>query len=138
MVGMRKELLLCRIETKENVGSIYRLAYQFGITKIYSYLSAAPGKTNTYKTERHSPIEIITSLNFLKDYDLPKIALEMGSSTNHFKFNQEYLLAVGNESHGFEESELSLFDTVVTLKGIVRDSYNVSHALAIALYNASF
>lgn len=138
-----KEVLLCRLKCKENVGAIYRLAFQYGVTKIYSYDSVSPGKTNTYKTERHIPVEKVESLDFLGKIQYTKIALETDSryiEDSNAKLSNskirhiDHLIAVFNESMGCSESEKNFFDIIYSLKAPNRESYNVSHALAIALH----
>lgn len=137
-----KSVVLCRINCRENVGSIFRLCYQFGIQKIYSYKSVRPGKTDTYKAERHIEIEHVDSLDFLEELECKKIALETNGCDSEYLKNSfiknSFILGIGNESHGFTEEELDYFDITVSLNSCVRDSYNVSHALAIGLYMIEF
>lgn len=135
---MELHLLLYKIKTGANVGSIYRLAHQFDCKKIYTYECALPGKTNTYKIDRHVPIVNVNTLDFLNEIDAYKIAFETGGSEKipcAIKDNVPVLIAIGNESEGFDQDDLTYFDSIYTLKAVKHSSYNVSHALAIGLYN---
>lgn len=131
-------LLLNRIKFKENVGAIYRLAFQFDIKKIYLRNCAEPGRTNTYKTERHIEIEHVPDLKFLKEYAGGKIAFETSGDPVWPwitpKYEQNVLVAFGNESRGFSKEELKYFDNIISLEAPCQASFNVSHAAAIALY----
>lgn len=138
---MNLEILLCRIKSKENVGSIYRLAHQFDCKRIYIYQCAQPGRTNTYKAERHIPIEQVESLDFLNELVSTTVALETGGIIGNLRILAPFdslLIAVGNESHGFTKDELEYFDHIYSLNSKLHSSYNVSHALAIGLYNIYF
>lgn len=139
---MNLSILIHHIKDKANVGSIFRLAHQFDASKIYVCNSAEPGKTNTYKIERRVPIINVDDVTFLQDLDdVITIGLETGGSlgTGDFFRNvvskeKDILVAVGNESVGFTEYELKYFDFVWTLEAKSQVSFNVSHALAIALH----
>jgi tRNA G18 (ribose-2'-O)-methylase SpoU len=134
------DLLLINIETPENVGLIYRLAFQFNIRHIYIYKCSKSGKTNTYKTERHIPIKEVESLDFLNDYINPKYLLETGGSilNNKVILADDFLIAIANESHGATDKYKSYFDNILTLNAPNQKSYNVSHALAIGLYLVTY
>ncbi|OGB97650.1 hypothetical protein A3F06_03925 [candidate division TM6 bacterium RIFCSPHIGHO2_12_FULL_36_22] len=130
------DLLLINVKFPENVGMIYRLAIQFNVRHIYRYNCSVPGKTNTYKTEKHIPITDVLSLDFLKNYPHPKYLLETGGQILKKKPDNvsHYLLAVGNESYGVADEDKVYFDEIYTLQAPRLISYNVSAALAIGLY----
>ena len=130
------DLLLIEVKYPENVGSIYRLAFQFNIRTIYLYQSAESNRANTYKTERHIPIIKIDSLEFLTTYPHPKYLLETGESvlTKESISDPVFLIAVANESYGASDEQKQYFDQIFSLNAPRRPSYNVSHALAIGLY----
>jgi tRNA G18 (ribose-2'-O)-methylase SpoU len=128
------DLLLIKVKYRDNVGLIYRLAYQFNIRNIYTYESAPNGKTDTYKTERHIPIHKIDSLEFLRKYPFPKYLLETGGKAISKVHSSSFLLAVANESFGASTEQKAYFDAIFSLTAPNRESYNVSHALAIGLY----
>jgi len=136
------ELLLYNVKTPANVGSIYRLAHQFDCKKIYTYRSSLPSKTNTYRIERRVDVVALDSMDFLKDFGTIKIAVETGGTHVNplamlpkILVDSGMLIAVGNESLGISEEHLKLFDYIYTLRAVKQESYNVSHALAIALYS---
>ena len=142
-----KKLLLYNIKCKENVGSIYRLAMQYGIDVIYHYQSANPGRTDTYKAEKHINTLELTNTSLLNLFDNCfeyKIALETSGTFLSFydyeeiAINDGYLLVVGNESYGLPDDIISRCDRVVTINAPKFLSYNVSHALAIALHGLEY
>ncbi len=128
------DLLLIEVKYPENVGLIYRLAYQFNIRSIYTFKCSKSGKTNTYKTEKHIPIYEKDSLDFLKSYPFPKYLLETDGEKMPKIIAPSFLLAVGNESFGVPVEQRVYFDGIFSLDAPNQRSYNVSHALAIGLY----
>lgn len=130
------DLLLIEIKYAENVGLLYRLAFQFNIRTIYTYKCASSAKTNTYKTEKHITIVEVDSLEFLKQYPNPKYLLETGGTVLKKESIKDptFLLAVANESVGASEEQKKHFDYIFSLDAPRQPSYNVSHALAIGLY----
>jgi tRNA G18 (ribose-2'-O)-methylase SpoU len=135
------DILLWNLKYRENVGSIYRLAYQFGIKKIFSYKSRKPGLTDTPKHSRHMPTEYIENIyDFMATYPYPKYVLETGgiNEPSVAPTDNNFLLCVGNEGYGVPIDDQKLFDKIFTLKsfsvGIKSDSYNVAIALEISLY----
>ena len=136
------EICLIRLKTPENVGACFRLAMQFNATKIYMLKCVKAGRTNTYKAECHIPIIEINSLDEIDDSELKdqKILLETGGQTRRpwSLLSREYLIAVANEGHGASKEEIKFFDYIYTLNAPNLESYNVSHALAIGLYNLQY
>lgn len=128
------DLLLIEVKYPENVGLIYRLAYQFNIRSIYTFRCAKSGKTNTYRTEKHMPIYEKDSLDFLKSYPFPKYLLETNGEKISKVIAPSFLLAVANESFGTSAEQQAYFDNIFSLDAPTQKSYNVSHALAIGLY----
>lgn len=133
------QLLLYKLKFPGNVGGIYRLAYNFGIEKIWQIDCIKPDAQNTPKVERHMPIENVKEIyDIYRWKDMYTIALEMhvdGEKQIPFSVTaSNFLVAVGNEAHGIPEDELKKFDTIVSLQSVKPQSMNVSHALAIALY----
>lgn len=134
------DLLLIEIKYPANVGSIYRLAFQFNIRAIYTFNCAKSNRTNTYKTEKHIPISAVDSLDFLNEYPHPKYLLETGGTMicKETVKQPEFLLAVANESHGASDEQKKYFDQILSLDAPRQPSYNVSHALAIGLYSITY
>lgn len=144
------ELLLIRLKTPENIGSIYRLAMQYKIKKIYKYkciniLTKGLLRTDVFNGQKHIPTQEIDSLDFLKTYLYPKYILETnGESIINKKSDDKFLLAVAHEGRGATKKELQLFDSVLTIPAPNCElnehliSYNVSHALAIGMYSLNY
>jgi tRNA G18 (ribose-2'-O)-methylase SpoU len=133
------QLLLYKLKFPGNVGAIYRLAYNFGIEKIWQIDCVKPNAENTPKIERYMPIENVNGIHEIPGWhNMFTIALEQhpDGDKDILKAFQtsNYLVAVGNEAHGIPEDELKKFDMIVSLQSVKPQSMNVSHALAIALY----
>lgn len=127
-------LILMELDCRENVGACYRLAFQFGIKTLYCMNCVSPGRTNTYKSERHLNIVPVSCLQEV-DFVGKKILLETGGGENSLPSSpQSILLGVANERRGASADQREWFDSVFSLKAPVRNSYNVSHALAVGLY----
>jgi|GEM_PF-2892247 len=142
---MQAELLLIRLKTPANIGACFRLAMQYGITKIYMYKCPKAGRTNTTQTQRHIPVVDIDNLDFVFNYPYGTYLLETDGTDITIPvacqtLNDKFLIAVANESHGATTAERKLFGRTLTIPApntIVNDhliSYNVSHAVAIGLF----
>ena len=133
------------IRTPENLASIYRLADAAGCKHVV--LVGDNGTTETKKFSRISRgaekfllIEKISRKAFIKDNEKyqPLIALEITTnSENLFETTlpEQCSFVIGNERQGIDEEILNLCENAIHLPMFGNmGSMNVSHALAIALY----
>jgi tRNA G18 (ribose-2'-O)-methylase SpoU len=136
------------LQVEENVGSIIRLGEAFAVRQI-TFLSDLPyklariKKTATSDAHLRVPWGVETKGAFLQREALsqtPLIAVELTDESVTLGEEEYPLLescgfVIGSESHGISEEILDLCTSAITIPmwGI-NNSYNVSHALAIVLW----
>ncbi len=141
-------LILDSLNDSQNVGSIIRCAYLFGIKQIF-YTRHNSFEINPYliKTasgafEKINLIEIVNLnkiIGILKKEDYWIVGLDINSDSdfNSIPKDTKLALIVGSESKGIKKLSLKNCDfkiNIKTIKNNTVDSLNVSHATAIALY----
>lgn len=151
-------LLLHNIRSTHNVGSIFRTAEGFGVTRIiltgYTPYPAYEGDTRLphlatkidkqiHKTalgaESSVPFEYHDNLlTWLGTNTLPLVALEQSPRSvrlTDFKAPNEFVLVLGEEVEGIPADLLDHCESIVEIpmKG-KKESFNVSVAAGIALY----
>jgi len=140
------------IRSLHNVGSVFRTADAFGVTKIF--LTGYTGRPDYYVHENkigkvalgaekfvpweHRP----SAVKLIKDLRLKKVnivALENNTksiSLNKFKPKFPLALVLGEERRGVSHSIISLCDKVVEIPMLgKKESLNVSVAFGIAAYH---
>ena len=133
------------IKTPENLASIFRLADAAGCKHVILVGDNASIETKKFSrisrsAEKFLSIEKITRKAFIKDNEKyqPLIALEITtSSENLFEtaLPEQCSFVIGNERNGIDEEILTLCENAIHLPMFgSMGSMNVSHALAIALY----
>jgi 23S rRNA (guanosine2251-2'-O)-methyltransferase len=146
-------LILHNIRSEENVGSMFRTADGFGITKIY-LTGYTPDPLDRFKrevgkiaktalgAEKSVPWEHIDDVTEciakLKQEGVRIVALEQDPNSNaiaNYAVQKPFALIVGNEVGGVEGEVLKLVDDIVEIPMLgVKESLNVSVATGIALY----
>ena len=141
-------LILENLEHDENIGSAFRLADAFNVSKIYIITDKILETKRVEKTARNCsktiPYEIISSTDkAIKDVrkdNYTPICVEICDDSvplrdcNFGNFEKVALL-VGNERHGVSDLALNESDFSVHIDMFgVNSSLNVSTALGIALY----
>jgi len=133
------------LQTPDNLGSILRVADATGSTKIIlldSELDLTSKKISKLarSTDRHLSLEHSTLSEFTHNHQQYKslCALEI-TTTSESIFNADIsqcdAVIVGHESHGIRAEVLSLCSTTFHLPMFgINGSMNVSHALAVFLY----
>lgn len=154
-------LILHNIRSTHNVGSIFRTADGFGVEKIicsgytpYPKIENDPRlphiseklTSQIHKTalgaEEMVPFEYYEDITeWFAENNLPIVALEQSSNSirlDNYIPPEEFALLLGEEVHGIEKQYLSKTDTIleIPMKG-KKESFNVSVAAAIALYQLS-
>lgn len=156
---MRKcVLILANIRSVENVGSIFRTAEGFGVSKII-LVGLTPTPLDRFGRKRKDfakvslgaeklvPWEQVSDLRF-KIQDLRMggykiIALEQDSRAKELSVvgrelsvDERFALIVGNEVDGVSKEALELADNIVEIPMIgEKESLNVSVATGVALYH---
>lgn len=154
-------LLLHNIRSTHNVGSIFRTAEGFGVSKIicsgYTPHPAYNGDTRlphiaqkltkqisktALGAESSVPFEYHDNiLTWLQSNTLPLVALEQdvrSVTMRDFTPPEEFVLVLGEEVEGISAGLLTQCDSVIEIpmKG-KKESFNVSVAAGIALYELS-
>ncbi|HEY0965108.1 MAG TPA: TrmH family RNA methyltransferase [Candidatus Saccharimonadales bacterium] len=154
-------LVLHNIRSTHNVGSIFRTAEGFGVEKIvcsgytpYPKIesdSRLPHISEKLASQIHKTAlgaEEMVPFEYYEDIDqwfaqnkLPIVALEQSSDSKNideYTPSEDFALLLGEEVHGIEEQYLAKAQTTleIPMKG-KKESFNVSVAAAIALYELS-
>jgi len=134
-------IICCDIKTPENIGSVLRVADAVGSRKVIllSDQDAVLEHKKIKKISRSSEDVVLESSNF-EDYqsDVPLIAIELTElSSNIFdtKLPETCAFVMGNERYGIADKLLQQCESAVHIPMYgINGSMNVSHALAIVLY----
>ena len=144
-------MILDSLTDSQNVGSIIRSAYLFGVKTIlytkYNSFDVNPFliKSASGAFENIKLLEI-TNLNqtidILKKRDFWIVGLDMNSKKkiNTLPKNLKLALILGSENKGIKKLSLDKCDfrvTIQTKKSKLVDSLNVAHAAAIVLYEVN-
>jgi len=136
------------LKTPENMGAVIRLAGNFGAQKV---IFINKEEINIRKINRFSAsVNNLVETHFvLKAEQIEKyidksykiIALDTvnnAKNINKFKFPKKIVLVVGNEKYGVSNELLNIVSEsiYIPMNGKVK-SMNVTHALAVALYEYS-
>lgn len=154
-------LVLHNIRSTHNVGSVFRTSEGFGVKKIICSGYTPYPKTSAdqrlphiaekltsqiHKTalgaEEMVPFEQVESIDeWLASNTLPLIALEQSPESirlSHFDPPEKFVLLLGEEVHGIESQYLEKCDAILEIPMVgKKESFNVSVAAAIALYQLS-
>lgn len=146
-VIFERYLIIDRIRSPFNLGSIFRLADSFGIKKVYLVRGGAdPLHHRSIKVSRATvetvDYEILDEEELLKrviEYDLPIFALESGGvKITDFTFPPKGICVIGSEELGVSPTLLQLCDQhlgrVSIALGGTKGSLNVTSAAAIMLH----
>ena len=123
-----------------NIGTLWRSAYQLGATYIYTIgRRYSPQSSNTTKSERHIPLFDYSDFDDFYDhlpYDCPIIAVEMGEyPLENFIHPERCVYLLGAEDYGLPQEILGKCYCAVSLRSVRQESYNVSVAGSIVMYD---
>jgi tRNA G18 (ribose-2'-O)-methylase SpoU len=127
-------------KVKENLGTLWRSAFQMGASGIYTigqrYSKQA---SDTYKTSRHIPLRQFQNIEeFLASQPTgcPLVGIEMGGTPiAEFKHPESAIYLLGSEDGGIPRSLLERCQHVVNLPSIRVPSYNVAVAGSLVMYD---
>lgn len=137
------------LKTPINVGSIFRIAEAFGVSKIiFTERSIAPPNRKIRKTSRaaelHLPYEIVEhtvdAITQLRDEGFQIFALELTETATPiedfaFKNTGKLAIIIGAERDGVAQPTLGVVDHTIYIKMYGKNSsINVATALGIALF----
>jgi 23S rRNA (guanosine2251-2'-O)-methyltransferase len=151
-------LILHNIRSTHNVGSIFRTAEGFGVSKIilsgytpyptFSGDKRLPHIAQKLTSQIHKTAlgaEELVSFEYVETLDswldkntLPLFALEQAPTSvqiNTIALPNTFALLLGEEVHGIEKQYLEKCDTIVEIPMVgQKESFNVSVATGIAIY----
>jgi tRNA G18 (ribose-2'-O)-methylase SpoU len=127
-------------KTPENVGTLWRSAYQMGAAGIFTIGRRYPKQaSDTVQAYRHIPLrDYATFDDFLaaQPYDCPLIAVEMGGKPlSGFTHPERGIYLLGAEDHGLPPAVLLRCQRRVSLPSVRVNSYNVSVAGSLVMYD---
>lgn len=134
------EIGIYRGKTPSNVGTLWRSASQMGATGIFTVGKRYPRQaSDTVKACRHVPMREFTDIDDLLSglpYGAPIVAVEMGGkSLPSFNHPQQAVYLLGAEDHGIPASVLAKCHHVISLPSIRTNSYNVSVAGSLVMWD---
>lgn len=127
-------------KTPENVGTLWRSAYQMGAAGIFTIGRRYPKQaSDTVQAYRHIPLRDYATLDdFLaaQPYDCQLIAVEMGGKPlSVFTHPERAVYLLGSEDNGIPASVIAKCQRTVSLPSIRVNSYNVSVAGSLVMYD---
>ncbi len=130
-------------KTKENIGTLWRSAYQLGAAGIFTIGKRYKKQhSDTLQTIRYIPLRHFLNFeDFLKQrpFGALLIGVEMGGiPLRQFKHPKQAIYLLGSEDSGLPPSVISQCDNMVSLesKGVL--SYNVAVAGSLVMYDREF
>lgn len=134
------EIGIYRSKNKENLGTLWRTAYQMGATGVFVIGQRYKHQSSdTVKSWRHIPLrqfDTFEEFNTARPHAVPLVAIEMGGKplgTFVHPPNAVYLL--GSEDNGIPPAVLRECQSVVSLPHVRTESFNVAIAGGIVLYD---
>lgn len=127
-------------KTPANVGTLWRSAYQMGAAGIFTIGRRYPKQaSDTVQAYRHIPLRDYASFDdFLAamPYDCPLVGVEMGGkSLGKFTHPERAVYLLGAEDHGLPQDVIARCHRLVSLPSIRTNSYNVSVAGSLVMYD---
>jgi len=137
------EIGIFHTKTKQNVGTLWRTAYQLGAAGVFTIGKRYKQQSSdTYKTMRHIPLRHFETLeDFLLQRPIGAVlvGIEMGGvPLSQFDHPKQAIYLLGAEDHGLPPSVIKRCNLLVSLEAVRRPSYNVAVAGSIVLYNRLF
>ena len=127
-------------KTPENVGTLWRSAYQMGAAGIFTIGRRYPKQaSDTVQAYRHVPLRNYATFDEFYaalPYDCPLIGVEMGGKplarTTH---PERGIYLLGAEDHGLPPEIAKRCHRLISLPSVRTNSYNVSVAGSLVMYD---
>jgi tRNA(Leu) C34 or U34 (ribose-2'-O)-methylase TrmL len=139
------EVAVYHPKTAANVGTLWRTAYQLGAAGLHvigARFRVTRQSSDTTKSWRHVPArEWPTFDGFFAGlpHDAPLVAVEQGGkSLTDFHHPERAVYLLGAEDHGLPLEVLGRCHHVVSLESVRTNSFNLSVAGSIVLYDRIF
>jgi tRNA(Leu) C34 or U34 (ribose-2'-O)-methylase TrmL len=130
-------------KTAENVGTLWRSAYQLGAAGIFTIGRRYNGQcSDTCKAERHIPLfnyETFEQFQATRPYAAPLVAVEFGGvALEQFRHPQQAIYMLGSEDSGLPDFIIQAAQHHVQLSSVRQPSYNVAVTGSVVMYHRSF
>lgn len=130
-------------KTDQNVGTLWRTAYQLGASGIFTIGGKVKQQpSDTYKSDRHIPTRHYQDFDQFLKYKPENailVGIEMGGvPLERFTHPKQCIYLLGNENYGLPQNVIDQCDKLVSLSSINKPSYNVAVAGAIVMYSRRF
>ena len=137
------EIGIFHCKTYENVGTLWRSAYQLGAAGIFTIGRRFKKQaSDTVKAYRHIPYREYNTLEeFLSNrpHDCVLIGIEQdGTPLRHVVHPERAIYLLGAEDHGLTKEAISKCQHTIELDSVQMNSYNVAVAGSIVMYHRQF
>jgi tRNA G18 (ribose-2'-O)-methylase SpoU len=134
------EIGIVRGKTVENVGSLWRSAYQMGAAGIFTVGRRYPDQaSDTVKAYRHIPMREFATIDALLaagPHACQVVGVEMaGRPLDSFVHPESAIYLLGAEDSGLSPAALARCQHLVSLPSCRIESYNVAVAGAIVMFD---
>lgn len=124
----------------QNVGTLWRSAYQFGASGIFTIGKRYEKQcSDTYASYRHIPLRYFVDFddfNEARPFAATLVAIEMGGMPlKEFKHPKQAVYLLGAEDNGIPENVLARCQYVISIPAIRQPSFNVAVAGSIVMYD---
>jgi len=137
------EIGIYKTKKEENIGTLWRSAYQLGASGIFTIERRYTHESSdTTKTFRHIPLRHYESFEQFKQV-LPAnavlVGIEMGGGLlSNFAHPKSAIYLLGAEDFGLPPEILAECQTIISLDAVNVLSYNVAVAGSIVMYHRLF
>lgn len=130
-------------KTEQNIGTLWRSAYQLGASGIFTIGRRYRGQSSdTCQAHRHIPLrhyQDFEEFNRFRPAGAILVGVEMGGiPIQEFTHPQRAIYLLGAEDHGLPPKIIERCNVLVSLSAVTRESYNVAVAGSIVLYHRCF
>lgn len=127
-------------KSPNNVGTLWRSAFQMGAAGIFTVGQRYPKQaSDTVQAYRHIPLRTYATLEeFLaaQPYSCPLVGVEMGGKPlAKFTHPERAIYLLGSEDNGLSKAAFDCCQHIVSLPSIRTNSYNVSVAGSLVMYD---
>lgn len=128
-------------KNEDNLGTLWRSAYQLGAAGIFTIGNRYPAKqcSDTCKAWRHLPYRRFDTLDIFlasQPYDCQLIGIEFpGKDLDTFAHPERAIYLLGAEDNGLSRTIMSRCQSVIQLPSVRQASFNVAVAGSIIMYD---
>lgn len=134
------EIGIARTKTENNIGTLWRSAYQLGAAGIFTigrrYKCQSSDTTQAW---RHIPLREYRCIeDFLehRPFSCPIIGIEMGGQNlSTFAHPEQAIYLLGAEDSGLSTKELAACNQLISLQSARTNSFNVAVAGSLVMYD---